>query len=105
MIARTSACKKTHRQLRVREQLSGALVGETSLVCKDCAKHKPTALPLKSTKAPIFSLEDWGGRWDLNPRHSEPQSDALPAELLPPYSGTAYYRTASRREGSNTWNA
>jgi len=65
MIARTSACKKTHRQLRVREQLSGALVGETSLVCKDCAKHKPTALPLKSTKAPIFSLEDWGGRWDL----------------------------------------
>ena len=26
----------------------------------------------------------WGGRWDLNPRHSEPQSDALPAELLPP---------------------
>ena len=48
---------------------------------------------------------NWGGRWDLNPRHSEPQSDALPAELLPPYSGTAYYRTASRREGSNTWNA
>src|SRR6266571_2830921 len=28
----------------------------------------------------------WGGRWDLNPRHSEPQSDALPAELLPPFA-------------------
>ena len=26
----------------------------------------------------------WGGRWDLNPRRSEPQSDALPAELRPP---------------------
>src|SRR6267154_1419038 len=26
----------------------------------------------------------WGGRRDLNPRLSEPQSDALPAELLPP---------------------
>src|SRR5437773_10492733 len=26
----------------------------------------------------------WGGRWDLNPRHSEPQSDALPTELLLP---------------------
>jgi uncharacterized membrane protein len=26
----------------------------------------------------------WGGRRDLNPRHSEPQSDALPAELRPP---------------------
>ena len=28
--------------------------------------------------------EGWGGRWDLNPRHSVPQTDALPAELLPP---------------------
>jgi hypothetical protein len=27
----------------------------------------------------------WGGRWDLNPRHSEPQSDALPTELRPPH--------------------
>src|SRR6267154_1261498 len=26
----------------------------------------------------------WGGRRDLNPRLSEPQSDALPTELLPP---------------------
>src|SRR5437899_6191795 len=28
--------------------------------------------------------EDWGGRRGLNPRHSVPQTDALPAELLPP---------------------
>ena len=27
----------------------------------------------------------WGGRWDLNPRHPEPQSGALPTELHPPY--------------------
>ena len=27
----------------------------------------------------------WGGRWDSNPRHPEPQSGALPAELYPPY--------------------
>ena len=27
----------------------------------------------------------WGGRRDSNPRHSEPQSDALPTELRPPY--------------------
>ena len=26
----------------------------------------------------------WGGRRGLNPRHSVPQTDALPAELLPP---------------------
>ena len=32
------------------------------------------------------STKTWGGRRDLNPRLSEPQSDALPAELLPPQS-------------------
>src|SRR5271156_6129815 len=26
----------------------------------------------------------WGGRRELNPQPSEPQSDALPIELLPP---------------------
>src|ERR1700730_2895274 len=35
----------------------------------------------------------WGGRRDLNPRHSEPQSDAPPAELLPPLQ-----RSLSRAE-------
>ena len=28
--------------------------------------------------------ENWGGRRELNPQPSEPQSDALPVELLPP---------------------
>src|SRR6266850_3955897 len=33
----------------------------------------------------LFSIEKgWGGRRGLNPRHSVPQTDALPAELLPP---------------------
>jgi hypothetical protein len=33
----------------------------------------------------LFLIErDWGGRRGLNPRHSVPQTDALPAELLPP---------------------
>ena len=27
-----------------------------------------------------------GGMWGSNPRHSEPQSDALPTELRPPYT-------------------
>jgi hypothetical protein len=27
----------------------------------------------------------WGGRWESNPRHQEPQSCALPTELRPPY--------------------
>lgn len=30
-------------------------------------------------------LKKWGERWGSNPRPSEPQSDALPAELLPPF--------------------
>jgi hypothetical protein len=25
-----------------------------------------------------FGFFNWGGRWDLNPRPSEPQSDVLP---------------------------
>src|SRR6267143_5860432 len=33
----------------------------------------------------LFSIvKGWGGRRGLNPRHSVPQTDALPAELLPP---------------------
>ena len=44
---------------------------------------------LKKTTPERFAFQRWreliwGGRRDLNPRHSEPQSDALPAELLPP---------------------
>ena len=27
-----------------------------------------------------------GGMWGSNPRHSEPQSDALPTELRPPFT-------------------
>ena len=27
---------------------------------------------------------EWGGMWDLNPRLPEPQSGALPTELIPP---------------------
>src|ERR1019366_175110 len=30
--------------------------------------------------------KNWGERRGSNPRHSEPQSDALPTELLPPHS-------------------
>src|ERR1035437_6171518 len=32
------------------------------------------------------ALKNWGERRGSNPRHSEPQSDALPTELLPPHS-------------------
>src|SRR5690348_18271814 len=29
-------------------------------------------------------LKTWGGRWESNPQRPEPQSGALPVELLPP---------------------
>ena len=30
-------------------------------------------------------LVKWGGIWGSNPRHPEPQSGALPTELIPPH--------------------
>ncbi len=33
----------------------------------------------------MIILDKWGERWGSNPRPSEPQSDALPTELLPPF--------------------
>jgi hypothetical protein len=30
-------------------------------------------------------LKNWGERWDLNPRPSVPQTDALPTELRSPH--------------------
>jgi hypothetical protein len=48
-------------------------------------------------------LKLWGGRRDLNPRHSEPQSDALPAELLPPMIDDKQFTLlfAWRKQGVN----
>ena len=53
--------------------------------------------------------EGWGGRRDLNPRLSVPQTDALPAELLPPpfdgpslryfFAMEKWRRKASRERG------
>ena len=34
---------------------------------------------------PASARLQWGGIWGSNPRHPEPQSGALPTELIPPY--------------------
>ena|GEM_PF-5852673 len=39
----------------------------------------------KRPAAPPASSLVWGGIWGSNPRHPEPQSGALPTELIPPY--------------------
>src|SRR4030088_648304 len=36
-------------------------------------------------------LREWGGRRGLNPRHSVPQTDALPAELRPPVADSKQF--------------
>ena len=36
------------------------------------------------SKEVSFLLRFWGERWDLNPRPSVPQTDALPTELRSP---------------------
>ena len=41
--------------------------------------HKPRPAP------PASARFQWGGIWGSNPRHPEPQSGALPTELIPPY--------------------
>src|SRR5579863_3887088 len=46
-----------------------------------------------------FSTEwiSWGERWDLNPRPSVPQTDALPAELRSPQGAEKQFTTVSVR--------
>ena len=38
----------------------------------------------KKDRRNLLCYSGLGGRWGSNPRHSEPQSDALPTELRPP---------------------
>ena len=40
----------------------------------------------KEDRRNILCYSGLGGMWGSNPRHSEPQSDALPTELRPPYN-------------------
>ena len=45
----------------------------------------------------------WGGIWGSNPRHPEPQSGALPTELIPPsmdlYAARILYKIKAQRSG------
>ncbi len=44
------------------------------------------AIPQWMACAPVLKIGNWGGRRESNPQPSEPQSGALPVELLPPES-------------------
>src|ERR1035441_5228358 len=43
---------------------------------------------------------EWGGMWDLNPRLPEPQSGALPTELIPPQGNSIWYQERHQRSKS-----
>lgn len=58
-----------------------------------CLPISPRPRGALKAKAPDYTIKApsriWGGRWESNPRHQEPQSCALPTELRPPYCGIA----------------
>ena len=58
------------------------------------SESKSGVLPLHYIPSPVYERTGgrwppasfkWGGIWGSNPRHPEPQSGALPTELIPPY--------------------
>ena len=51
-----------------------------------CYHYTTSQCSYKPRPAPPASARfQWGGIWGSNPRHPEPQSGALPTELIPPY--------------------
>src|SRR5438045_8078032 len=51
----------------------------------------------------LSDWKHWGGRWESNPQRPEPQSGALPVELLPPYLND-YSNLAERlSESGGNW--
>jgi hypothetical protein len=61
------------------------------------------ARDLRDAVIAVFRRVFWGGRRELNPQPSEPQSDALPIELLPPqiehYKPNPFTRKLVRQNG------
>ena len=54
----------------------------------------------KAGAAGLFAV--WGGIWGSNPRHPEPQSGALPTELIPPYTFQSFCFDAGAPGGTRT---
>jgi hypothetical protein len=47
----------------------------------------------------MVSILSWGERRGLNPRHSVPQTDALPAELRPPRHFVHAFNKRAEQQG------
>ncbi len=60
-------------------------VAGTARQLHDVAQLVVNALGNENARPRAWRFGIWGGRWESNPRHQEPQSCALPTELRPPY--------------------
>ena len=54
-------------------------------VCLPIPPRPRISFSNKNARPGAWRFGIWGGRWESNPRHQEPQSCALPTELRPPY--------------------
>src|SRR5690606_33887268 len=86
-MVRTKRLELLH--LAAPEPKSGVSTNSTTSAC---LKQKRQARGLALS-------EIWGGRWESNPRHQEPQSCALPTELRPPYLHACAKRLMARPAG------
>ncbi len=64
---------------------SNPLYRSQSPVCYHYTTSQYAGLPAKTGRHSRPVVCWWGGIWGSNPRHPEPQSGALPTELIPPY--------------------
>ncbi len=74
---------------------SNPLYRSQSPVCYHYTTSQYAGHPAKTARRSRAVAGKWGGIWGSNPRHPEPQSGALPTELIPPYQFL-------RREGGQT---
>src|SRR5579864_3176473 len=49
-----------------------------------CERHRTPSGGFQQVSKQVKRFKDWGGRRESNPQRPEPQSGALPVELLPP---------------------
>ena len=68
------------------------------VLCLTTWRH-PKVEKTRRTGSYSRSPDQWGGIRGSNPRHPEPQSGALPTELIPPYAFQSLFLTLARQEG------
>ena len=71
------------------------------VLCLTAWRH-PNVEKTRRTGSYSRSPDQWGGIRGSNPRHPEPQSGALPTELIPPYTFQSFCFDAGAPGGTRT---